>query len=273
MTDSDVNTLIRLHEESDPRTIAEMKADDKFEEGEITAVDPYSDGDGWSLSYGDCYGLGCPKINGGPEPHVGDTLRVYTPGFGSQFHGLDINGQEVFWRTPWERLAERIKWLADHDRRRRENFAKRKDQFDADFDALPQPLQERIQRFRDEDPAFRVESESYELFACVEAAKFAEAAQQAVAKGANAAEVNEFWLMPVGGSMENGVREHGTVFEEEPSIPQQRWLVWAWALNTGTFQYDHDRQKQILGLADGHSGNTFGGAMRLAHQLLEGVKV
>lgn len=242
LEDGDVRTMMELRQGGDPRTIPEMKAADEWQEGPITEVTPYGEGDGWSVSfreemtskgpatYPGTMGLGVPKFDGKPEPKVGDTLRVYGGGFGSTFHGIDINSVEVFWRTPWERMAKRVQWLADYDRRKREHFAAEKDELDRKFDALPDPLKRRIERFRGEDPAFRVESEAYELVACVDGAKIAAHLRYEVDAGA------------------------------DPGEAVKRFYDLGW-----------ERQKELVpDLDEGHSGNTFGGACRLALALLRG---
>jgi hypothetical protein len=42
-------------------------------------------------------------------------------------------------------------------------------QLDADYESLPQEFKSRIDRFRSRDPGFRIESEAYEMFICIQA--------------------------------------------------------------------------------------------------------
>lgn len=166
--------LAALLAAEDPRSIADMKAADHYEEGILTEVTPYKDGDGYSLGY-DSMGLGitAERNPNGVVPEVGQTIRVYGPGFGSPFHGVDIDGREVFWLTPLERVADRVVWLAKHDRDKRERAVRYAPKIASDYESLSAPLRARIDRFRAEKPTFGMDSEAYEMFACVEADKIA----------------------------------------------------------------------------------------------------
>jgi hypothetical protein len=205
----------------------------------------------------------------GMEPKPGDALRLYPHGgLGVRSHGHALNGKLIRWETPLERESQNLDWLAKHDREKRERFAEARADLLADHASLPEPLQRRVSRFARERDDFWIDSGSYEMFCCKEAARFAETASAAVDLRANAEEVDEFWSMPLGST--EGCRKPGSVFAEEPEYPVSRWLLWAWALNSKTYGYDFKRQKKVLDCADGHSGNTFGGAMSLAWALLEG---
>ena len=244
------------------QTIAEMKAADKYQEFTVKEVTKY--GDGYSITTEDSTGFGIP--DNGIEPEPGMRGRIYSPGFGSQFHGVDLDGQEVFWRTPMERDANRVKWLAGRDRRQREEFAEQKAKLDADFEALPEPLKARIQRFRDADPGFRVTGESYELFTCVEGAKFLKRAQRAVETGRYDEEVAEFFAGRDG--------EGDWVWDRPTGDPVADWLLWAWWTGgSDEAGYDHKKQEKLLDNSGGHSGNTFGGAMMLAIRMTQGEAV
>lgn len=170
----DIGEFEELKRGLDTRLIPQMKAEDDYEDSTITKVEPYTDGHGWSVSMGSLC-LGVPRIEGKPEPHAGDTIRVYSKGLGFAFHGIDLNGVEVFYRTPYERLAERVRWLAEYDRKQRERLAEQGSEYEAQVAALPGPLRERIKRFERQSPSFWLDSGGYELFCCTEAAKIAEA--------------------------------------------------------------------------------------------------
>lgn len=229
LEDGDVQTMIELRRGGDARTIAEMKAEDRYEDHVVKEVRGPSRGY-FDVTCEDGIGLGVPKRRGKPEPKPGDAIRIYGQGFGFAFHGIDLNGVEIFWRTPWERLLERVKWLAEYDRRKRETFARSKPKMDAAFNALPDPLKRRIERFRREDPAFRIDSESYEMASCSDAPKIAEALRPEIEAGADPGDAVE--------------RFHKLSWEEQKAL--------------------------VPKLSDGHSGNTFGGACRLALALLRG---
>lgn len=250
----------QLLDAEDGRTIGEMIAQDPHTEYVVERVEPGKDGTTVYLDGSLCTFLA------GPPVKAGDTVWIYDGGrggWGSERHGWALNGEIVEWRTPLERVAERLRWLAAHDRKRREQFVEERMKLDADFAGLPTPLKERIERFRVESPDFRVKDESYELFCCVEAAKFANAARDPHREGKDEAEA--FWENP-----DLRAKAGGSVWDERPESAEVRWLMWAWALNTRAYDYDHERQQKVLGLSDAHSGNTFGGAMHLANALLKG---
>lgn len=255
----------------DDRTIQEMKAEDKPQVLTLEECSKERDGYGVRTEEGTGFGISEANMKGwrkrtGKKPEAGMRVHLYSGGLGSEFHGVDIDGEEVFWLTPAERVARRADWLANYDRRQREKFAEQREQLDADYEGLPPLLQDRIKQFREEE-GFRAGWEGYEMFCCKEAAKFAEAARQAVEDGSYADEVDAFW------ALDDATRaQGGKVFEEEPKDPAERWLLWAWALNTETLDYDHDKQKKVLGSSSDHSGWTFGSACALAGWLLRPVE-
>jgi hypothetical protein len=250
----------QLLDAEDGRTIGEMIAADSHTECIVTKV--RREGETTTVEFDN----GLSTFLRGPKVKVGDTVWLYdggNGGWGSERHGWALNGEIVEWRTPLERVAERLRWLADHDRRKREEFVEERMKLDADFAALPTVLKERIERFRVENPDFRIKSERYELFCCTEAAKFAQAARSDRRMGKKDADA--FWR---GTKLRR--EAGGTVWDERPDSVAARWLLWAWALNTKAYDYDYKWQRKVLGCSDGHSGNTFGGAMHLAISLVEG---
>ena len=195
-----------------------------------------------------------PFIDAGIVPKEGDVIRFYGKGFGFPWRGLAINGVGIIYRTEEEDEAKRKQDIADREQREREEFAEKKDEMDARFDALPKPLQDRIARRRRNNPDFRWKYEGYEMFVCEEAVKFAGACADAETNTQIVAEVNAFW-------------------EGKDDAPEQwddRFFGWAWAFNTEEGGYDHERQTEVLGCDSGHSGNTFGAAFTLARLLVRG---
>ena len=173
---------------------------------------------------------------------------------------VDGEWRDVFWRTPLERDVERVRWLAEHDREQREEFVEQKAELDAAYESLPDPLKARIDRFRAKDPSFRVQSEGYEMFCCTEGAKFYERAIKFRDHPTDPAniEINLFF------SHEDRAKNEKVWDVEQPADPAEAWLLWVWSLE------DYKRQKVLLRSDDGHSGNTFGGAMSLALALIRG---
>lgn len=109
----------------------------------------------------------------GVTPIPGDTVTLYTKNF-SEVRGVDLNRRTIFYKTDQCLELEREEWLENYRLDKEESFRKNKTKLDEDFNSLPPVFQARIIRFRDEDPKFRVDSEAYELFCCVEALKIIE---------------------------------------------------------------------------------------------------
>lgn len=144
------------------------RIDREYEDRPVTSVEPSKGG--WSIGT-DAYSFFVPDH--GVEPHVDDTARFYGRGFGSVVRGLDLNGVEVFYRTPEEQArkdaADRAAYLADKQRR----FEANKADLDAQYDALPPAFKARIDRFRENRDDFRWQHEAYELSVCTDAALIA----------------------------------------------------------------------------------------------------
>lgn len=123
---------------------------------------------------------------------VGDVVTFWdggtAPGFG-QRHGYAVNGELIKWLTPFERIAERVQWLADHDRKQRERLEQGAEKRANDYAALPAPLKARLDRFEAERADFWKDGGDYELFCCVEAAKIAEHLRPRVEAGGDVEEI------------------------------------------------------------------------------------
>lgn len=208
--------------EKDGRTIEEMIAADPVSKFVVERAFRHDDSTEVSFDGG------WTTMLRGPEVKVGDTLGIYGPMFGIRY-GWSLNGEVVEWQTPLERIAERIAGIAKYDRKKRDRYAAEKELLDEKFAALPEAFQHRIARRRENNPAFRIEFESYEVFVCTQAVAFAEQAK--VTGGAD----------PVG------------------------WLKWWASLNSKEHDYDIKRQRsEMPAMDDGHSGNTFYDAVHLA---------
>jgi hypothetical protein len=79
------------------------------------------------------------------------------------------------------------------DRERRERFAAARGQLDRDYDSLPPLFKLRIDRFRNANPDFRWESESYEMFVCTQAVLLADWAREGTETAAEAVAKIEAW--------------------------------------------------------------------------------
>lgn len=237
----DLLTLRELKESDDARTIDEMIAEDEnVETFRVKTVAPYGDGE-FSVTFEGGTGIG---LNGA-EPKVGDTVTLYGR-FGHPVYGWALNGKIVEYQTPWERFAKRMAMLAGFDRKARERFAEKKGELDAKYDALPAPLKRRIDRFRSERADFRLD-EAYEMAAVGDAPKIARALAR-----------QHDWP----------IDENLAVTAAGPSSDKIGEAVAAF------YDLSYEEQKRLVpDLDDGHSGNTFGGAVSLACALLEGREV
>lgn len=156
----DVEELAKLHTGADARGLAQMIADDEsFEEITVEKVGPWTEGEVQAIEWDNGW---CTGVQG-PEVKVGDAVRLYGR-FGGPRHGWALNGEVVEWKTPWERYAERIEMLAEHDRRRREHYDEAKPKLEAWIAELRGPYRDRIDRFRAEREDFDVESGTYEVY-------------------------------------------------------------------------------------------------------------
>lgn len=116
----------------------------------------------------------------GVMPKVGDELTVHTKGgsFGT-IRGMDLNGKKIFYKTDEELEAERVEWLRKNEEDKQEKFKKQKKSLDASYDKLPKCFQERIDKYRNNNPRFRVDYEGYEMFCCEQAVEIAKACKTA----------------------------------------------------------------------------------------------
>ena len=120
---------------------------------------------GWSFDLSKDYGV---------KPEAGQTVRLYGKGAGSMIRGVAVDGEVAYYRTPGEQDAWRGKKAREYDIEMRENFKKEKDKLDAQYEALPEVFQRRIDRFRDGNSDFRWRYEAYEMACCTEAVNIAE---------------------------------------------------------------------------------------------------
>lgn len=190
--------------------------DSEFEEHVITGVRP-SDG-GWSI---DMHGLGffCPDR--GIEPRVGSIARLYGGGLGLPVRGLDIDGQEVYYRTPEEDREYHRQQIERWHQKEREDFERRRDEYRGRVAELPKLMRDRFARFERNNPDFAWRFGFYELSCCEDALKIAN-------RLGSAEELQAF-----------------------------RDLPW------------EEQCRMVPDLYEGHSGNSFGFACRLAWLWLE----
>lgn len=143
-----------------------------FEEGEVTRVKPAADGSGWAVTAGGWTCNLAATQSLGLTPKVGDTFTTFGQ-IGYLFHGQALNGQVLWYRSVEEEETARQEQTAADVREKHEQFDADRARLDADYDALPEPFRERINKFRATNPDFRWEYEAYELMCCTDAVKIA----------------------------------------------------------------------------------------------------
>jgi len=140
---------------------------------EITKIKRVTESDDWySIELDNSTGFGLEKKYG-YVPQVGDEIKLCGE-FGSEIRGVFANGKEIFYKSDEQLEQERKEWLENHEKEKQAKFKEQKAELDKDYEALPVEFQKRIDRFRKNNPRFRVDYESYEMFCCKEAVKIAE---------------------------------------------------------------------------------------------------
>lgn len=164
----------------------------------------------------------------GVTPHVGSVARYYGEGIGRPVRGVDIDGAEVYYRTEDEQRAHDRAQVEAWNAEKRATAEDAKEETAKRIAALPEVMQRRVQKFRNTNPDFDWEFLPYELMVCADAVKIARA------------------MEPRGDTPEGRVEELQAFYD----------LAW-------------EQQKMVVpDLTDGHSGNSFGMACRLARWLL-----
>lgn len=107
-------------------------------------------------------------------PKEGDVIALHVVN-GSTIRGCELNGVQVFYKTDEDLDREHKEFCAKMKSEREEEFKRSKDSLDAKYNALPQVFKESIDKFRKNNPNFRVEYESYEMFCCEQAIEIANA--------------------------------------------------------------------------------------------------
>lgn len=153
------------------------EGDTDFEDSTLEEITEHGDwfeirsSKGWGLGIGAEHAEAF-KAN---MPLAGQQLRTYGC-LGFPVRGLFIDGRRVWYRTKDEEAEQHRAWVAAQQRRRVEEFEREgRAKQDAQYDAVPDVFKRRIDKFRRNNPEFRVEFEAYELFCCTEALKIADA--------------------------------------------------------------------------------------------------
>ena len=128
--------------------------------------------DRYELKFNSGTSLGLSKEHG-VVPKKGNTVELYG-GFGHPVRGVIIDGKVAYYRTPEEEQERHKAWVFEKNKKDKEEFEKNKEKLNAQYDALPEVFQKRLDKFRTNNPDFRWEYESYEMFTCTQAVAIAE---------------------------------------------------------------------------------------------------
>lgn len=128
---------------------------------------------GWEITRDDGWSFFVPD-NPDVEPKVGMPVRFYGRGIGFTVRGLFVDHKKVFYRTAEEQSRKDAADLAASDAAKRAEFEKHRATMDARYEKLPKCFQQRISKFRFNNPDFRWEFEGYEMFCCEQAVIIAE---------------------------------------------------------------------------------------------------
>lgn len=162
------------------------------------------------------------KLTG--KPQVGQIARYYGKGFGYGVRGVAIDGRVAYYETEQEYAARVRREQQERDAGQKAAADARRPEADAEVAKLPPCFRKRIERFRRNNLDFYWQHEPYEMAACMDAVKIADALRG----------------------------------DDDPLDSLQTFHALPW-----------EEQKRVVPeLSDGHSGNTFGMACRLARHYL-----
>lgn len=136
--------------------------------GPIQRVETLSDG--YRLNGHDGWTIFCPRVDGLPNPVVGETLDLYGDGLGRPVRGIVVAGRPYRYETPEEMKARFEQEAATARAEREAKFDASREETDLRIEALPEPFRARLYRFQMQGGRkFRTDFESYELFTCEQA--------------------------------------------------------------------------------------------------------
>ena len=202
-----------------------------------------------------------------PRPVVGMKIRVWSNG--NQNHGVSVHiGPDivpVYYKTKREMDVEHAAWIADHQKKQRQDFVDNVVRLDLEYEQLPGPLKRRIDRFRDEDPDFRWKEEAYEMAACAEAGRLYRAALDPATGVLLKANKIKLPKVPSIRSWDQPKGEGVTDWEDTP----ENRLIAIDAINGAPNSYNYKLMEEMFPWIDPwHSGNTWGHAVSDARILV-----
>lgn len=213
--------------------------DSQFTVHRIDSVARLREGGGWSITNEDGWSLFVPA-DSPVKPEAGMEARFYGKGIGFTVRGLFIDGQKVYYRTEAEQEEEHRKWCLEEERKSKFEFEENRADWDRRVSELPDVFQRRIAKFRKNNPNFRWQYEKYELFCCEQAMVIATALDT---------------RQPDGPLSDDARERNSDQFREALRATFAAFQDMPW----------NEQVERVPELSDGHSGNTFGCACRLAY--------
>lgn len=240
---------------------------------EVKRRDGDDDGDGgYSISTEESTGffLTDERNKQGIEPMVGDDLSLWTINF-SYITGVYLNRIKVFHLTADERNQEDYESAIARNRQKAREFHEKRDEVDADYEALPEVFQRRIDKYRENNPTFRTQYEGYEMSCLIDAVKVAERqrprldemldhAPDAIIAWANE-KVPDDEVAPL---IEKTTQEFAV--SDDPDAYLRNIAAWKVVQEFNDLPYDEQKDT----ISDGHSGNSHGMVLRMAWLYLAG---
>lgn len=161
---------------------AAMLADDSYDEDTLRGVDREHDGyaihftGGMSFWVGDQYDDDAPH---GVVPLVGSVVRMWG-GLGRPVRGLMVDGRLIYFRTEQQQRDRHAAEVEINNAERRHKWEQKgRAELAEKYAALPAVFQQRIDKFRANNPDFGWQYEGYEMFVCEQAVVIADALKTA----------------------------------------------------------------------------------------------
>ncbi len=106
-------------------------------------------------------------------PKSGDAVTLYCRGRGGAVYGVDLNGEELFYRNPSEDREQRSREAVDWSKAQESASLLRLSEIDRRMSNLPEPFKRRLQTFQKNNASFAIQFALDELDVAEEAIKLA----------------------------------------------------------------------------------------------------
>lgn len=158
-----------------PATELAMRAISDDERYTSSIAQVTADGNGWDVQMADGWHIFVTPAIENHTPQPGDTITLWGRGIGHVVRGIAIEDVVYRYESEDESTARFEHEMAEQTAKKRADYERDRPEHDRRIAALPEPFQQRIHDFRARREDFGWQHESYELFACEQAAAFAAA--------------------------------------------------------------------------------------------------